>query len=96
MAAGTEELVEKLDELKPLLERTLASEKGVFDAAGKPFDLTGWLLGQPLDQKYPTGPAYKVRHVLRRAAPCSSHSRARDDRLPPPRRCALYLRARVR
>ena len=65
-----EDLVGKLEELKPHLERTLASEKSAFDATGRPFDLSGWLLGQPLDQKYPAGPAYKVGVLSRCDGSC--------------------------
>lgn len=58
--ATKEELSAQLDELKPALTRTLEAERGKVVAAGKPFDAIGWLIGQPIDQRYPTGPAYQV------------------------------------
>lgn len=58
--ASREELSAQLDEIKPVLERTLSVERGAVEGAGKPWDMVGWLLGNPIDQRYPTGPAYHV------------------------------------
>jgi hypothetical protein len=65
--SSKEELRGKIDELTPQLERTLAAEHAATTAKGKPFDFSGWILGQPLSQKYPTGPAYKVGRSTRKA-----------------------------
>lgn len=59
--ASREELSAQLDELKPALQRTLAHERAKVVDAGKPWDMLGWLAGNPIDQRYPTGPAYHVR-----------------------------------
>jgi len=58
--ASREELSEQLGELKPALRRTLAHERATVEGAGKPWDMFGWLVGNPIDQRYPTGPAYHV------------------------------------
>ena len=55
------DLESKLNELKPELDRTLQRERSVVTSQGKPFDLSSWILGQPIDQKYPSGPPYPVR-----------------------------------
>ena len=56
-----EALTTRLGELKPELDRTLQRERSAVEAQGKPFDLSTWALGNPIDQKYPGGPVYPVR-----------------------------------
>ena len=81
--ADKEALSARLGTLKPELDRTLRRERGAVEAQGKPFDLSSWLLGSPIDQKYPSGPMYPVRG-RERAVPCDA---ARGGACGAARRC---------
>ena len=65
MARSREELEQQLDELKPALSRTLAAQHAKVTATGRPWDMVGWMLGEPISHKYPSGPAYEVRRPQR-------------------------------
>ena len=78
--ASREELSAQLDELKPALTRTLAAQHAKVSAQGKPWDMVGWMLGEPISHKYPSGPAYEVRASHRQRGWWRGGASARRER----------------
>ena len=80
MARTREELSAQLDELKPALTRTLAAQHAKVSSQGKPWDMVGWMLGEPISHKYPSGPAYEVRASHRQRGWWRGGASARRER----------------
>jgi hypothetical protein len=55
-----ETLVKEITELQQVLDRTRKADEAKLVEQGKPFDLLSWARGEPIDQKYPAGPIYRV------------------------------------